>query len=79
MGEAFDRPATPDLSSPSSAATFKWVVNLDRVISDETVGLAFDALGLAKKCLRVLQLALPANKRTKPLRVELVRYRLDNI
>jgi hypothetical protein len=52
----------------SSAEIFKRVVNLDRVISDEAVGQALDALGFAKKCFHVGQPALSANERTESVR-----------
>ena len=64
-------------STPSSTATFKRVVNLDRVIGDETVGPTFDALGFAKKCFRVLQPALPANKRTEAPRCKIRSVSLE--
>jgi hypothetical protein len=74
-GEASD----PVVSSPSSTAAFKRIVNLDRVVSDETVRPAFSALGLAKKRFHVAQPALPANKRTETPSVKFVRRRLDDV
>ena len=49
----------PHFSFPSSTKIFKRVVNLDRVISDETVGLAFDALGLTKNAFASPNLLCP--------------------
>src|SRR6476660_1928049 len=69
----------PAASLSSATEIFKRVVNLDRVIGDKTVGPSFDALGLTKKSFHVRQPALPANERTEPLGVELVRYRLHDI
>jgi hypothetical protein len=69
----------PYFSFPSSTEIFKRVVNLDCVISDETVGLALDALGLTKNCFRVPQPALPANERTEPPSVKFVGRGLHDI
>ena len=66
-------------SFPVAAEFFKRVVNLDLVISDETVSPALDALGLAEKCFYVRQPALSKNERTEPLSIELIRRRLHDM
>ena len=75
----FDNGDRGNASFPVAAEPFKRVVNRDRVISDETVSPALDAVGLAEKCFYVRQPALSKNERTESQSVELIRRRLHDI
>ena len=73
-------PVLSQVASASSGARtiLKWIVNLDRVVSDESVCAALSALRPAKKCSHVAFAALPANQRAETPRVKFIWRPLDD-
>jgi len=67
------------LAPTGARSILKWIVNFDRVVSDESVCAAFDALRSAEENSDVVFAALPANERADAPRVKFIWDPLDDV
>ena len=73
----FARPAV--LAAAGARSILKWIVNFDRVVSDESVCAALSVPAPAKECSYVAFAALPANQGADTSRIKVVRRPLDDV